>query len=110
MFSSVGRIATPCYVLYVWASVHMTGALLGALSFAFIGADAISNLVWGYLGDKTGFRLVLLFSLIAWAASTVLLIGVHEPWAIFLAFFGLGAGQAGYNMSARTMILEFGAR
>jgi len=84
--------------------------LLGGLSFAFIGADALSNLVWGYLGDKTGFRLVLLFSLVAWAASTVLLIEVHEPWAIFLAFFGLGAGQAGYNMSAQTMILEFGAR
>jgi MFS family permease len=110
MFSSSARIATPFYILYVSTSVHMTGALLGALSFAFIGADAVSNLVWGYLGDKTGFRLVLLFSLLAWAASTMLLIEVHTSWAIFLAFFGLGAGQAGYNMSAQTMILEFGAR
>jgi len=110
MLSSSARIATPFYILYVSASVQMTGKLLGGLSFAFIGADALSNLVWGYLGDKTGFRLVLLFSLVAWAASTVLLIEVHEPWAIFLAFFGLGAGQAGYNMSAQTMILEFGAR
>ena len=110
MLSSSARIATPFYILYVGASAPMTGKLLGALSFAFIGADAISNLVWGYLGDKTGFRLVLLFSLMSWAASTVLLIEVHAPWAIFLAFFGLGAGQAGYNMSAQTMILEFGAR
>ena len=64
MLSSSARIATPFYILYVGASVHMTGKLLGALSFAFIGADALSNLVWGYLGDKTGFRLVLLFSLL----------------------------------------------
>src|SRR5579859_310654 len=110
MLSSSARIATPFYILYAGASVHMTGKLLGGLSFAFIGADALSNLVWGYLGDKTGFRLVLLFSLVAWAASTVLLVEIHEPWAIFLAFFGLGAGQAGYNMSAQTMILEFGKR
>jgi len=110
MLSSSARIATPFYILYVGSSVHMTGKLLGALSFAFIGADALSNLIWGYLGDKTGFRLVLLFSLAAWAASTFLLIEIHEPWAVFLAFFGLGAGQAGYNMSAQTMILEFGAR
>ena len=40
----------------------------------------------------------------------MLLIEVHTSWAVFLAFFGLGAGQAGYNMSAQTMILEFGAR
>lgn len=110
MLSSSARIATPFYILYVGSSVHMTGKLLGALSFAFIGADALSNLIWGYLGDKTGFRLVLLFSLAAWAASTVLLLEVHTTWAIFLAFFGLGAGQAGYMMAAQTMILEFGAR
>jgi MFS family permease len=110
MLASSARIATPFYILYVGTSVHMTGKLLGGLSFAFIGADALSNLIWGYLGDKTGFRLVLLFSLVAWAASTVLLIEVHTAWAVFLAFFGLGAGQAGYNMSAQTMILEFGAR
>jgi len=35
------------------------GATLGLLSLAFLGADTLSNLVWGYLGDKTGFRLVL---------------------------------------------------
>ncbi len=110
MLSSCGRIATPFYILYVGASMHMTGKLIGALSFAYIGADAISNLVWGYLGDKTGFRLVLLFSLMAWAASTLLLLEVHTTWAVFLAFFGLGAGQAGYMMSAQTMILEFGQR
>jgi MFS family permease len=110
MLSSSARIATPFYILYVGTSVHMTGKLLGALSFAYIGADALSNLIWGYLGDKTGFRLVLLFSLAAWAASTVLLLEVHTTWAIFLAFFGLGAGQAGYMMAAQTMILEFGAR
>jgi len=110
MLASSARIATPFYILYVGASMHMTGKLLGALSMAYIGADALSNLVWGYLGDKTGFRLVLMFSLLAWAASTVLLLEVHTTWAVFLAFFGLGAGQAGYNMSAQTMILEFGAR
>jgi MFS family permease len=110
MLASSGRIATPFYILYVSASVHMTGKLLGLLSLAFIGADALSNLVWGYLGDKTGFRLVLLFSILIWAASTVLLIQIHAPWAIFMAFFGLGAGQSGYMMSAQTMILEFGAR
>ena len=34
----------------------------------------------------------------------------HSVAAIFLAFAGLGASQAGYMMSAQTMILEFGAR
>ena len=110
MLSSTGRMAVPFYVLYVSASIQMTGATLGLLSLAYLGADTASNLIWGYLGDKTGFRLVLLFSILIWIAATLLLMGNHQEWAIFLAFFGLGAAQSGYMMSAQTMILEFGAR
>jgi MFS family permease len=115
MLSVSARIATPFYIIYVGQKLHVHGAveagkMLGILSTAFLGADTVSNLVWGYLGDKTGFKLVLLFSLITWAAATVLLMNVIAVPLIFLAFFGLGAAQSGYNMAAQTMILEFGSR
>jgi MFS family permease len=110
MVATASRIATPFYIIYVSSSMKLDGKTLGLLSLAFLGADTLSNLVWGYLGDKTGFRLVLLFSLTAWVAATVLLMLNHHPWAIFLAFFGLGAAQSGYMMAAQTMILEFGSR
>jgi len=110
MLATSARIATPFYILYVGSSIHMTPAILGLLTAAFLGADTISNLVWGYLGDKTGFRLVLLLSIVGWIAATVLLMTVHTTPAIFASFFGLGAAQAGYMMAAQTMILEFGSR
>jgi len=90
--------------------MQLDGKTLGLLSLAYLGADTLSNLLWGYLGDKTGFRLVLVFSLAGWAAATLLLMLNHHPWAVFLAFFGLGAAQSGYMMAAQTMILEFGSR
>lgn len=109
------RIATPFYILYVGQKLHLHGAVemgatLGLLSTAFMMGDMLSNLVWGYIGDKTGFRLVLLLSLITWVAATVLLMKVDASFLIAAAFFGLGAAQAGYNMAAQTMILEFGSR
>jgi MFS family permease len=110
MLATSARIATPFYILYVGKVVGTDGATLGLLSFAFLGADTASNLVWGYLGDKTGFRLVLVVSLIGWIAATLLLMNVHEVWATFAAFAGLGAAASGYMMAAQTMILEFGAR
>lgn len=119
MVTVAGRMAVPFYVLFVSSSLELTGALLGSLTLAYLGADTLSNLVWGYLGDKTGFRKVMLFSVAVWIAATVLLIEADQvasllgaPIAvpIFLAFFGLGAGQSGYMMSAGTMILEFGSR
>lgn len=110
MFAASARIATPFYILFVAERMHVDGAVLGLLSLAFLGADTVSNIVWGYLGDRTGFRLVLMLSIGAWIASTVLLLTLNQPVAVFLAFFGLGAAQAGYMMASQTMILEFGHR
>ncbi|HEX5380301.1 MAG TPA: MFS transporter, partial [Phenylobacterium sp.] len=95
MLATASRIATPFYIIYVSHTMQLTGGTLGLLSLAFLGADTLSNLVWGYLGDKTGFRLVLMFSLVAWVAATALLMSNHAHWAVFLAFFGLGAAQSG---------------
>lgn len=110
MLATSARIATPFYILYVGQQIEMTGTTLGLLTLGFLGADTLSNLIWGYLGDKTGFRLVLLVSIGAWIAATLLLMNVHATPAIFMSFFLLGAAQAGYMMAAQTMILEFGDR
>ncbi len=110
MLAITARMAVPFYVLFASSTIELNGKNLGLLSLAFLGADTISNLVWGYLGDKTGFRLIMLLSLLLWVGSTVLLMGAHDFLPIFMAFFGLGAAQSGYMMSAGTMILEFGDR
>ena len=110
MLATSARIATPFYILYVGKFIGTDGATLGLLSFAFLGADTASNLIWGYLGDKSGFRVVLLASITGWLVATVALMSLHNVVPIFLAFAGLGASQAGYMMAAQTMILEFGSR
>lgn len=115
MLATSARIATPFYILYVAQKLHLHGAVqmgatLGLLSFAFMIGDTLSNMAWGTLGDRAGFRLVLLLSIVAWVAATILLMKVNVSFLIAAAFFGIGAAQAGYNMSAQTMILEFGSR
>lgn len=110
MLATSARIATPFYILYVGKVMGADGATLGLLSFAFLGADTASNLLWGYLGDKTGFRVVLIASIIGWVGATLMLLNLHEPAAIFAAFALLGASLSGYMMAANTMILEFGNR
>ena len=110
MLTTASRMAVPFYAIYATTSTGLSGGILALLALAYLGADTLSNLLWGYLGDKTGFRLVLLISLSMWIASTLVLLGLHSPAAIFVAFFGLGASQSGYMMAAQTMILEFGNR
>ena len=110
MLATASRMAVPFYAIYATSSIGLTGAMLGLLAMAYLGADTLSNLLWGYMGDRTGFRHVLLISLAMWILATVILLALQTPVAIFIAFFGLGAAQSGYMMAAQTMILEFGNR
>ena len=74
MLATSARIATPFYILHVGATMHLDGATLGLLSLAYLGADTVSNILWGYLGDRSGFRVVLVLSITIWIASTLLLL------------------------------------
>ena len=42
-----------------------------------LGADTVSNLLWGYMGDKTGFRAVLVASIAGWVGATIMLLNLH---------------------------------
>ena len=110
MLATCSRIATPFYIIYVGQQTHLTGGAIGLLTVAFLIADTSSNMIWGYMGDKTGYRRVLLVSFCIWIAATVLLMSLHDMAYVFLAFAGLGAAGSGYMMAAHTMVLEFGSR
>ncbi|MBI1188542.1 MAG: MFS transporter [Alphaproteobacteria bacterium] len=105
-----GRVAAPFYILFAARQMPLDGATIGLLSLAFLGADTVSNLVWGYMGDRMGFRITFLAALGVWIAASILLIFATSPALILASFCGLGAGISGYVMSAGTLVLEFGLR
>lgn len=105
-----GRVAQPFYILFAGQVMGLGGKTVGLLSLAFLGADTLSNLLWGNLGDKFGFRTSFIGCVALWAISAVLLMQSHSTWMFVLAFAGLGAASSGYQMSSATMVLEFGAR
>lgn len=109
-FAVAGRIAAPFYILFVRHTIELTGSNIGLISLAYLGADTLTNLIWGYLGDKSGFRSILIISIVLGILSTLLLMSANSAFMIFAAFFGLGASVSGYLMSVQTMVLEFGQR
>jgi MFS family permease len=104
------RIAAPFYILYAGEQLGLSGTVIGELSLAYLGADTVSNLLWGNIGDRTGYRATFTGAAGLWAAGIALLLLVHHPWAVFASFCCLGAGNCGYQMSQQTMVLEFGER
>ncbi|HWA29886.1 MAG TPA: MFS transporter [Rhizomicrobium sp.] len=105
-----GRMAAPFYIIYASHVVSVTGTAIGALSFAYLIADTLTNLAWGHLADRSGFRSSFIGALAIWIAATLLLMSVHSLPLFVLAFFGLGAANSGYQMSAQNIVFEFGHR
>ncbi len=109
--ATMGRLAMPFYILHAGQSMALSGATLGILTFAFTLSGTFSNLLWGPLGDRYGFRVSLLASITVWVAATVLLLtqSGNLPVAV-LVFIGIGAGVQGFQNASQNMTLEFGAR
>jgi MFS family permease len=108
--ATAGRIAVPFYVLFARHVMPLTGANIGLESLVLLEGDSLSNLVWGTIGDRFGFRRSFIGSMALWLVATALLLAAGDPTMVLIAFAGLGAAQAGFQMSSQTMVLEFGAR
>lgn len=106
--AALGTAAVPFYVLYVGKFVELSGATLGYLSLAFLLAQTMSNLMWGRIADKHGYRLVFILSVGMWSVSMFGLLMVSSLPLFLLAFCGLGAGFGGYQVASQNFVLEFG--
>jgi MFS family permease len=108
--ATAGRIAVPFYVLFARHIMPLTGANIGLESLVLLEGDSLSNLVWGFIGDRFGFRSSFIGAMALWVAATGALLIAGDATMVLVSFAGLGAAQAGFNMSSQTMVLEFGAR
>jgi len=107
---TLGRSAVPFYVLLAGQRVALTGRELGQLTAAFVLAQSVSNLGWGWLADRRGFRASFLAALAAWIGAGFLLLHAHSLAALTVGFVGLGAGLGGFMQSGQNLVLEFGSR
>jgi MFS family permease len=105
-----GRVAAPFFILYASTVIHVTGTVIGILSLVYLGADTLSNLAWGYGADRFGFKATFVGALGFWIAAATLIMNAHNLNTIAIAFFLSGVANAGYQLSAQNMVLEFGHR
>ncbi len=108
--ANLGRLAMPFYILYAADHTLLTGANLALLTIAFTLAGSSSNLLWGNIADRAGYRRVILWSLALWVVSTLALFVTEGVWLTSLVFVGIGAASQGFQNAASNIVLEFGAR
>lgn len=109
-FAIAGRVAAPFFIVYASTVIHVTGTVIGVLSLVYLGADTLTNLAWGYGADKYGFKSTFVGALLFWIAAAALIMNAHGLGVIAVAYFLSGVANAGYQLSAQNIVLEFGHR
>jgi MFS family permease len=117
-FAMGSRIGQPFFFLFAASVLGISaendpmkfGQTLAVLSFAYMGADTVTNLVWGYLSDRGGFHSTFVIAMaINLLSVATLMLSTSFPMMV-IAFFGIGAAQSGYLMSSTNIVIEFGHR
>lgn len=106
-----GRMALPFYFVYAAAHADLPIGSIGPVTVVHVLGQGLSNVLWGLLGDRGGFRNVLALSLLTWAVATLaLLFFGHGLVNVLIVFAFLGAGQCGFELACTNLVLEFGSR
>ncbi len=105
---SFGRMALPFYILYAGTRMELTGTVLGLLTTIWMITSSTSNLFWGLLADRRGYRIVMIATLAIWTLSHVQLLFVESLSGIIAFFIVMGIPSGGFNQSGQNMVLEFG--
>ena len=103
-------MALPFYILYAGQSIGLSGSTLASLTIAFTIAATVSNLLWGVIADRYGFRLCLLLTVALWIVATLGLMLTSNWWGVIVVFIAVGASQEGFRMASMSLAMEFGSR
>jgi Na+/melibiose symporter-like transporter len=102
----------PFYVVYARTEMGVSPGMVGIYLSAQMAGAAVSNLLWGWLGDRHGNRAVIvgtaiaggLAPLLTWAAPYT------SPFLFLPVFACLGATMSGMRLGYSNFILEMAPR
>ena len=103
----LGTMASGFYIVYGIERFQIDGAAVGMFTAVLVGSAAVMNLVWGFVSDRCGHKLVLACSAVALVlAALVAWLAISQLW-LFVTFILLGVYMAGDGVSSLNIILEF---
>ncbi|MFV9671728.1 MAG: MFS transporter, partial [Acidimicrobiia bacterium] len=101
-------MSAPFFVVFALNDIGVPAAAVGLYLVAQMTGAALSNLLWGWMGDRFGNRTVLIgTSLAGFGAAVAALAAIAAgPLPLYLTFFLVGATMSGLRLGYPNIILE----
>ena len=107
-FLGASVLAFPFYVIYAREQLHVPASALGIYISAQVAGEAGANMLWGMLGDRHGYKIVLASLAVVECATPLVAMAIPAGtgWAFVLVFVLMGASLTGVEMSTGNFLLE----
>lgn len=106
-FTGAGNMAIGFLAVYAIQRWNLPDSQAGAYTIATLVAQALSNLVFGWLSDKKGHKLIVQICVLTTALSAgIATIAPGQEWFL-LVFALIGISNAGFILSGIMIVFEF---
>ncbi len=109
-FLAMGVMGGAFYTVHALENLHVSNAFIARYNAVFLASQALSNFLWGPLGDKSGHKFVLLLGGISLLLSNLVAIINTSATGFYLAFALFGIYWSAIWVGGIAILLDFGTK
>ena len=103
---NLGLLANAFYALYAMDRFNLPVGALGIFTMVIILSQSVVGFIWGWLGDRFGFRIIYIIASGLLIGMGVLSLTAFADWAFYLIAFCIGGIYAVSRTADSNMVFE----
>ena len=106
IFLSFGAMATSFFAVHAMNKLTLPDSQIGIFTLLLLTGQTISSILWGYLGDKKGYKLIMELGTLLTILAILLAIFSSSVYLFYGVFFISGCALTASWISSSGIILE----
>lgn len=102
----LGIIANAFYALYALERFNLNEGYLGLFTLVIMGSQSVLGLLWGWIGDRFGFKSVFVVTAVLVAAMGGFALAARESWVFYVIAICIGGIYAAMRTADSNMVFE----
>jgi len=107
IFLSCGGMATAFFAVHAMNKLTLPDSQIGIFTVLLLTGQTISSILWGYLGDKKGYKLIMELGILLTMLAILLAVVSSSIYLFYGVFFIFGWAFSASFISSLGVVLEF---
>ncbi len=107
IFLSFGAMATSFFAVHAINKLTLPDSQIGIFTLLLLTGQTISSILWGYLGDKKGYKLIMALGTLLTIQAILLAVFSSSIYLFYGVFFIFGWAFSASFISSMGVVLEF---